>query len=136
MTMRRLVYLDTCCVIYLIEDVSGFSAPMRERLALNPDAVLCVSPLVRLEVLVKPLSDGNNALAKDYDDFLKEQQWLSLDDEVFEIAIQLRVVNRLKTPDALHLAAARRHGCAEFWTNDNRLSGVTCGLDMSIITIP
>ena len=133
--MMRLAYLDTCCVIYLLEDVSGFSVQMRERLELNPDAILCVSPLVRLEALVKPLSDGNHALAADYDDFLKEQRWLSLDDAVFEFAIQLRVAHRLKTPDALHLSTAHRHNCTEFWTNDNRLSGITHVMDMNIITI-
>ena len=110
--MKRRVYLDTCCVIYLIEDVSGFSAPTRTRLALNPDVILCVSPLVRLEVLVKPLSEGNRELANDYDDFLRAQQWLPLDDAVFESALQLRVTHRLKTPDSLHLATAHRYGCA------------------------
>jgi predicted nucleic acid-binding protein len=128
--MKRLVYLDTCCVIYLLEDVSGFSAPIRERLALNPNAVLCVSPLVRLETLVKPLSDGNQVLAKDYDDFLKEQQWLSLDDAVFEFAIQLRVAYRLKTPDALHLATAHCHGCTEFcWNHRWNHRGHTLAMD-------
>jgi len=31
--MNKWVYLDTCCVIYLLEDVAGFSASMRSRLA-------------------------------------------------------------------------------------------------------
>jgi predicted nucleic acid-binding protein len=132
--MKRRVYLDTCCVIYLLEDVLGFSAQMRRFLVLNPEAILCVSPLVRLEALVKPLSDGNQVLAKDYEDFLKEQVWLSLDDEVFESATQLRVAHRLKTPDALHIATAHRHGCVEFWTNDNRLQDLS--LDINIIVIP
>ena len=95
------------------------------------------TPLVRLEALVKPLSDGNHALAADYDDFLKEQRWLSLNDAVFEYAIHLRVAYRLKTPDALHLATAHCHGCTEFWTNDNRLSDITAhAMDMNIITVP
>ena len=47
--MDRLVYLDTCCVIYLLEDVQPFSALIRQHLANNLDAILCVSPLVRLE---------------------------------------------------------------------------------------
>ena len=73
--MRR-VCLDTCCVIYLLEDVPGFSAPMRAHLASNADAILCVSPLVRLEALVKPLVDGNQTPERDYEDFLVAQQWL------------------------------------------------------------
>jgi len=101
----------------------------------NSDTILCVSPLVRLEALVKPLSEGNHALANDYDDFLREQYWLSLDDAVFEYAIRLRVAHQLKTPDALHLATAHRHGCTEFWTNDNRLLGVPVDMEMNIIII-
>jgi len=133
--MKRSVYLDTCCIIYLIEDVSSFSVQMRERLVLNSDAVLCVSPLVRLEALVKPLSDEDYVLAKDYEDFLKELHWLSLDDEVFDIAIQLRVSHRLKTPDALHIAIARRHNCAEFWTNDNSLLNIANDTALNIVNV-
>ncbi len=53
--MMRRVYLDTCCIIYLLENLPVFSAAMRAHLTSNADAILCVSPLVRLEVLVKPL---------------------------------------------------------------------------------
>ncbi|WP_200251844.1 type II toxin-antitoxin system VapC family toxin [Lamprobacter modestohalophilus] len=116
------VYLDTCCVIYLIEDVPGFSGPMRNRLAAKPDAILCVSALVQLEVLVKPLADGNRVLVSDYRDFLAVQEWASISDREFELATRLRAAHRLKTPDALHLAAAETHGCTEFWTNDDRLN--------------
>ena len=73
-------------------------------------------------------------MAKDYDDFLKEQKWLSLDDAVFESATQLRVAYRLKTPDALHLATAQRYGCVEFWTNDNRLLGIAPSMAVNIFT--
>ena len=129
--MRR-VYLDTCCVIYLLEDVPGFSEPMREHLARNLDAVLCVSPLVRLEVLVKPLADGDHALASDYADFIAAQEWLPIGDVEFEMATQLRVDHRLKTPDALHLATARWHQCNELWTNDDRLNQAATGMVVNI----
>jgi len=67
--MNRLVYLDTCCVIYLLEDVQPFSALIRQHLANNLDTILCVSALVRLESLVKPSIDGNQALIEDYEIF-------------------------------------------------------------------
>lgn len=47
--MDRLVYLDTCCFIYLLEEVQLFSALIRQHLANNLDAILCVSAWVRLE---------------------------------------------------------------------------------------
>lgn len=134
--MMRRVYLDTCCVIYLLENVPVFSAAMRAHLASNADAILCVSPLVRLEVLVKPLADGNQALASDYEDFLAAQQWLPISDAEFERATRLRADQRLKTPDALHLATAMRHSCVEFWTNDDRLNIVAAGMSVNIFTCP
>jgi len=129
--MRR-AYLDTCCTIYLIEEVPGFSKPMRAHLANNTEVVLCVSPLVRLEALSKPLADKNQALVQDYEDFLAEPQWLAMNDSDFEYATRLRAMHRLKTPDALHLATALRHSCTEFWTNDDRLNKAAAGIAVNI----
>lgn len=42
--------------------------------------------------------------------------------KVFDLATELRAGYRLKTPDAIHLAAAIDGECTEFWTNDGRLS--------------
>lgn len=119
--MNHKAYLDSCCLIYLLEEVPIFSERMRRYLVGCSDAVLCVSPLVRLEVLVKPLADQDVNLVSDYEDLLREQYWLAIDDRVFGLALQLRARHRIKTPDALHLATALHHGCTEFWTNDERL---------------
>lgn len=62
--MRR-VYLDSCFVIYLMEDTAIFSAQARRFFAQNADVHVYVSPLVRLEVLTQPLRNGNKDLAKD-----------------------------------------------------------------------
>lgn len=119
--MRR-VYLDACIVIYLIENAAPFSEKARQFLARNSDAHLCVSPLVRMEVILKPLRESATALVSDYEDFLAAQHWLAIDDSVFNRALHLRAHHGLKTPDALHLATALHHGCKEFWTNDDRLN--------------
>lgn len=128
------IYLDTCCVIYLIEDVPGFSGAMRNHLAANLDAILCVSALVQLEVLVKPLAEGNQVLVYDDKDFLAAQEWASISDPEFELATRLRADHRLKTPDALHLAAAETHGCREFWTNDDRLNHAATAKSINVLT--
>jgi len=130
--MLRKVYLDTCCVIYLLEDVPVFSQQIRKYMAVNMDAILCVSPLVRLEALVKPTSDGNIALIADYEIFLAEQQWLAVGDVEFDRALSLRASHRIKTPDALHLAIAMQHDCVEFWTNDERLRQTAAGMAVNI----
>jgi len=117
----RRVYLDACIVIYLLEKVEVFSDAAMAHLARNPEAELCVSALVRLEVLAKPMRDGNLALASDYEEFLAAQNWLVIHDAIFDLALRLRVQHGLKTPDALHLATAMHYRCVEFWTNDDRL---------------
>lgn len=47
-----------------------------------------------------------------------------LDAQVFNLATVLRAQYGLKTPDALHLAAAISSGCDEFWSNDDRLAKI------------
>lgn len=119
--MRR-VYLDACVVIYLLENAGSFSEKARQHLAHNSVAHLCVSPLVRMEVLLKPMRESATTLVSDYEDFLAAQHWLAIDDSIFNRALNLRAHHSLKTPDSLHLATALHHGCQEFWTNDDRLN--------------
>lgn len=47
---------------------------------------------------------------------------IDLTAKVFDLATELRARHRIKTPDALHLAASVLAGCSEFWTHDARLS--------------
>ena len=56
-----------------------------------------------------------------YDQYFAACHMAPLDRKVFDLAARFRVENRLKTPDALHLAAATVAGCDAFWTNDRRL---------------
>ena len=130
--MIRKVYLDTCCVIYLLEDVPVFSEQIRKFMAINTDAILCISPLVRLEALVKPTIDGNIALIADYEIFLADQQWLTIGDVEFDRALALRACHKIKSPDALHLATAMQYDCVEFWTNDERLRQAATGMAVNI----
>jgi len=130
--MRR-VYLDACVVIYLIENAAPFSELTRQFLSRNGDAILCVSPLVRMEVIVKPLRESASALVSDYEDFLAAQHWLAIDDSIFDRALQLRACHGLKTPDALHLATAFHHGCTEIWTNDERLNKAAGSMAVNVL---
>jgi len=130
----RKIYLDTCCIIYLIEEVPGFSDPTRQYLARNADSLLCVSPLVKMECLVKPMADQCVTLIEDYDFFIDRQIWLSVTDQDFVLATTLRATRRIKTPDALHLAIAINNGCGEFWTNDDRLQQAAGGMAKNVLS--
>lgn len=54
-------------------------------------------------------------------------RFVPLNKAVFDLATELRAQHGLKTPDALHLAAAISAGCDEFWTNDLRLTQAAQG---------
>ncbi len=119
--MRR-AYVDSCLYIYWVEQATPQAEPALHWLLQNADATLCVSALVQLEILVKPMRLQQSDVIIAYETLLATQMWLSIDDTVFDRALDLRARFGLKTPDALHLATAQHHGCDEFWTNDDRLS--------------
>jgi predicted nucleic acid-binding protein len=58
------------------------------------------------------------------DKFLASCERVGLPRDVCRLAAQIRAEHRLKTPDALHVAAAIDARCDEFWTNDTRIAGV------------
>ena len=58
-----------------------------------------------------------------------------MESEVLREGAQLRAdFSSLKTPDAIHLAAALHYQCDEFWTNDNRLNPVAPALVKNVLT--
>ena len=122
----RNVYPDACALIYFVERHPQHFDALMQRL-FRPDGALAVqlvlTELLRLECRLKPLRDGDAQLLARYDAFFATagHVWAPLDRTVFELATQLRAEHRLKTPDALHLAAALQSGCDELWTHDTRL---------------
>ena len=130
--MRR-PYVDACLFIYWVERTGPVAEAAVHWLESQPDAAMCVSPLVRLEVLVKPMRSGNQALIQSYEALLAKQEWLPVGDEIFARALSLRAQHGLKTADALHLTTALHHGCTEFWTNDDRLKAAAGALAVNVL---
>jgi predicted nucleic acid-binding protein len=126
------IYLDSCIVIYAVEDDGPRGNAVRQRLTESADAVVAVSPLVTLECLVGPLRDENYGLHDHYLRALHNFKPLPLETEHYVRAAELRARYGLKTPDALHLAAAQMHGCDELWTNDNRLAAAAKNLVLNV----
>jgi predicted nucleic acid-binding protein len=108
--------------MYLIEQTSVFHAAVRERL-IEQRPRACWTALTHLECRIKPLREQNIVLLEKYEGFfaLSDNIYLGLEWSTFQLASELRARHGLKTPDALHLAAAIEGGCDEFWTNDHRL---------------
>jgi predicted nucleic acid-binding protein len=122
-----IVYLDTNCVIYLVEANVAWGPKVIARVAalIREGDEIAVSDLTRTECLAGPLGRGDAATLVDYQSFFASSavKILSLTVGVCERAAQIRAASnfRLKVPDCLHLAAAIEHGCGLFLTNDVQL---------------
>jgi predicted nucleic acid-binding protein len=79
------------------------------------------SELVRLETRLLPIRQQNTLSLQSFNRFFTLCEIIDLNRAVFERATTLRAEQNLKTPDALHLAAAIEAKCDEFWTNDKHL---------------
>jgi predicted nucleic acid-binding protein len=84
------------------------------------------SELALMETLVGPLKRGDTALEKTYEQALfgTDMRLLPITQMILREAARLRATTKLKTPDALHLAAAQSASCAHFITNDGGFRNV------------
>lgn len=125
-----MIYLDTCIVIYLVEQHPDYFPKLKQ--LLSNITVTAISPLVEMEALIHPLRSKNLPLASAYQSFFDCCITLDMPKEVFRQAAILRAEHSIKTPDALHLATATWHGCLSLWSNDDRLTRIaptiTCNL--------
>src|SRR4051794_38522652 len=100
------VYVDANAVIYLVERIEPYlsaSAPLWDALNRGTQAVL-TSQLTLLETLVKPLRDGNQAVADRFRLVLTTTVGLTCQPitlSVIERAARLRAAHNVKTPDSL-----------------------------------
>ena len=114
------IYLDSCVLIYAVERDDLQGRTVRRRMAESGET-FAISPLVRLECLVGALRSNEVDLYHSYLRSFGQLESVQLNDDIFVSAAHLRVNHRLKSPDALHLAAAIAGGCSALWTNDDRL---------------
>lgn len=128
-----LIYLDTCLVIYVHEGHATWGPPTYNAIAREAPERFAISPLTKMECLVKPIRSTNLILQRHYEASFDAYHILSMSEEVFLLAAHLRARFSLKTPDALHLACAQYHRCDALWTNDDRLAQAGHGLASSIL---
>ncbi|MBY0579176.1 MAG: PIN domain-containing protein [Burkholderiales bacterium] len=91
-------------------------------------------PLVELECLVVPLREDRQILVDRYEQFFRQCEQLEMTPASYRMAAELRAQNRLKTPDALHLATASSCHCYEIWTNDDRLRSIPGGMAINLFS--
>jgi len=123
------VALDTQIFIYFIEE-DGRYLPLIKSLfeAIDGGDLLAVtSGLSLMEVLVVPYRSGNAALADRYESLLTRSRglrFIEVDRPLLKAAAQLRATFKLKSPDAIQVAAALVCDCTSFLTNDRRIRAV------------
>lgn len=125
------VYLDTSPIIYSVEkhaDYWQILVPLWQSLK-NSGIEVFTSELTLLETLVQPLKQNNQILAAAYESLLTQTEikLLPISREILREAANLRAVQNLKTPDAIHAATAFSANCEYLITNDNgfkRLSNI------------
>lgn len=123
-----LVYPDACIIIYWVENHPRHFSRIDAGFTV-PGIHLAYTQLTRIECRTKPLREGQTDLLALYDALFDDygMHGIVLNRAVCDRATELRARHGLKTPDALHLAAALDAGCDEFWTNDNRLEKAAAG---------
>jgi predicted nucleic acid-binding protein len=120
------VFLDTAPLIYFIEGHSQYREKLNQIFDLNDKGhfVFITSSITLLEVLVKPLKDGQIKLAEKYINILTNAQGIEVLEVTNALAIkaaELRAKYNLRTPDAIQLATAIEYNADYFLTNDLRL---------------
>lgn len=126
-----MIYLDSCILIYAVEDFGDRGDRVREALS-ETSSIVTVSPLVIHECMVGPYRARDLELRDHYLELLERLESVDLDLDVFLRAAELRANTGLRTPDALHLAAAQHAGCEVLWTNDHRFAKSSRGLAVNL----
>jgi len=126
---RKTIFLDTAPLIYYIEGNSPYQDKLNHVFQANEngDFAFITSCITLLEVLVKPLRDGEIKLAEQYKKILTSASGISIFEISNDIALkaaELRAMYNLRTPDALQFATAIEYKADYFLTNDNRLKSL------------
>ena len=124
------LYTETAPLIYYVEENPTYVAKMDAIIeAIEARSIEAVSSVITLtEVLTRPLRLGNPRLEREYRDILLhsgEFRLLTITARIAESAAALRARYNLRTPDALHVAAAIGVRCDAFLTNDIGIKRVT-----------
>ena len=118
------IFWDTNLYIYLIEGRSASAKQvetLRDKMRVRGD-VLFTSTLTLGEALVKPLAQGNQRLASEFQKGIAASSTLiPFDEKAAWTYARLRSDGSLRAPDAIQLACAATVGVDLFVTNDIRL---------------
>jgi predicted nucleic acid-binding protein len=133
---NQIVFVDTASVIYTIEHHPVYEQllqPLWDAQAAGSLRV-AASERVVLEALVVPVRSGDASLVSDYEALLFQSalDLIPITRQTLLHGAELRAGFNLRTPDALHAAAALDAGAALFVTNDPHFRRVP-GLNVAVL---
>lgn len=127
--MGKLIGIDTAVLIYVLEDNPKFSSPARDILHSvetgRKQAIF--SAIGMIELLAGPKRQQRYDLANQYRSMLigfPNLTIMGINEQIVEIASDLRATYGLKTPDAIHIATAISAKADVFITNDKGLKNI------------
>jgi predicted nucleic acid-binding protein len=126
---EKIIGIDTMVFIYHLEDHPDY-ADRTEYLFKSIESGkhnAVTSVITLIEILVKPMREGNSAAARDYRDLLltfPHLRMVNVDAQISEAAAHLRAKYGIKTPDAIQIATVISQGSTSFITNDESLKKV------------
>jgi len=125
------VYLDTSPIIYSVEKHADYWQLLTSvwKSLKAAEIEVFTSELTLLETLVQPIKQNNQPLISAYETLLTNTdiKLLPISLDILRESANLRAVQNLKTPDAIHAATAFSANCTHFITNDDgfkRLSNI------------
>jgi predicted nucleic acid-binding protein len=121
-TQRR-IYLDTDAIIYYAEAHPRLGPPVDAIVSAGAKGLLTIvtSELCLAEALVLPLRLGQRQLVEAYENLLTSRLNFTVWPVSRAILVgcaQLRAVQRIKTPDAIHVAPALAANCTHLVSED------------------
>jgi predicted nucleic acid-binding protein len=123
------VYFDVNPIIYFIEENTLFIEavePLFEMIG-NGSILAFTSEFSLTEILVLPIRESLHEVVHAHKELLLDPELFTLtpmNREIFLKAAELAGKLRIRTPDALHLAAALEARCSFFITNDKGIRSI------------
>jgi len=125
---HKIIYVDSCIIIYTVEKTPEYCQILEslwEKLAQNEVEVITCE-LSLMECLVLPLRMNNNRLINAFQNILTTTkiQLKPISLSILKETANIRATNKIKTPDAIHVATAFNFNCDVFLTNDLGLKNI------------
>lgn len=124
MSRNYAFYVDTPLVMHFIDGNVPYSGAVSAKI-FQSSADTVFSELSRMECRALALLRGRPKLLVDVDIFFAPGLLVSLSEDVFNLAAEIRGRYRFVVTDSIHLAAATFHGCDEFLTMKKSLKQYT-----------